>query len=832
MASTKGTYQELYPEKLLSALTYIHREYAAPIDDTSVWNTLEDLQAYLNMPGSYAYPGQIVAVANGGVNAGDDTEFSIYLIRGDKSLQPLSSTKYFGSAAEVEENIDKMAAGTIISVWNEALEHHELFTVEFTTEGEEKKTLRRQSFNPEDIPDVSWDNLKNKPESTVADIDAAVDFSKQFTETTVTDPENPEDPGADIISYKNKQLAYLSDIPTTYDAAKVTGVLSVDNIPHGALERCVVVADNAAKDALTIDDAQPGDTVKVESTKQMYFVVGQNEDGALTYTDYTATAATSVPWSGVTNKPNTLSGYGITDAISVTEVSEEAAPGKLLKLDADGKLPTDITGDAATVGGKSPDDFAPATETANNISDLQDRMDAAEDTINSTASNISSLSSQQETNTTAIQSIKNQLPDILNGSSITSFDASKIDGIIDRENLPVDVSGMGIPVANAEERLALTNTTVHNGWIVKQVDTTALYLVIDDTKLSEDAGYMLLIENSSIKVDWDNIENKPTTAEDLGLTDVVMKSDVVTTATANKILQLDSNAKLPADITGSAAKLGDQLPAYYAKSSDVSDLTERVDGHDTDIAGLKDGSLITALAATKLTGTINIENLPHGALERCVVVTTEADRLALTNDNVQAGDTVKVTDTEKMYFVVDDTNLNNESGYEVYTAGTASSVAWSGVTGKPTTLSGYGITDAINSSEVVNKGGTANAGKILRLNAEGKLDADLSGEVSWEKISNKPTSTVEQIDTAVTDSAHTNRTVLDKLKMTQRELELPTGSNMVVTSLGFDSHTLVDLDFFYEYVQLSTGNAVPLGATAPSNAIEGSLWIEPITGVS
>ena len=34
----------------------LHREYAAPIDDTSVWNTLEDLQAYLNMPGIYLPP--------------------------------------------------------------------------------------------------------------------------------------------------------------------------------------------------------------------------------------------------------------------------------------------------------------------------------------------------------------------------------------------------------------------------------------------------------------------------------------------------------------------------------------------------------------------------------------------------------------------------------------------------------------------------------------------------------------------------------------------------------------------------------------------------------
>lgn len=38
-----------------------------------------------------------------------------------------------------------------------------------------------------------------------------------------------------------------------------------------------------------------------------------------------------------------------------------------------------------------------------------------------------------------------------------------------------------------------------------------------------------------------------------------------------------------------------------------------------------------------------------------------------------------------MYYVVDETKLSSESGYEVYAAGTAASVPWSGVTGKPST---------------------------------------------------------------------------------------------------------------------------------------------------
>ena len=92
---------------------------------------------------------------------------------------------------------------------------------------------------------------------------------------------------------------------------------------------------------------------------------------------------------------------------------------------------------------------------------------------------------------------------------------------------------------------------------------------------------------------------------------------------------------------------------------------------------------VTGVDATKLTGIVPIENLPAGALERCVLVADDTARFALTTDNVQQGDTVKVQSTGLMYFVKDDTKLDTEAGYEVYTAGAASSVPWAGVTGKP-----------------------------------------------------------------------------------------------------------------------------------------------------
>lgn len=91
--------------------------------------------------------------------------------------------------------------------------------------------------------------------------------------------------------------------------------------------------------------------------------------------------------------------------------------------------------------------------------------------------------------------------------------------------------------------------------------------------------------------------------------------------------------------------------------------------------------------ASKITsGTISIDRLPKAALERLIVVADDTARFALTTATVQSGDTVKVTSTGKMYLIKDESKLSSEDGYEPYTASQASSVPWSGVTGKPSTF--------------------------------------------------------------------------------------------------------------------------------------------------
>lgn len=85
---------------------------------------------------------------------------------------------------------------------------------------------------------------------------------------------------------------------------------------------------------------------------------------------------------------------------------------------------------------------------------------------------------------------------------------------------------------------------------------------------------------------------------------------------------------------------------------------------------------VTSLDATKLNGTVPLANLPASALERVVTVADDTARKALTTATVQAGDVVKVTSTGRMYFVVDDTKLSQDAGYEEFSAGIASKATY------------------------------------------------------------------------------------------------------------------------------------------------------------
>lgn len=330
------------------------------------------------------------------------------------------------------------------------------------------------------------------------------------------------------------------------------------------------------------------------------------------------------------------------------------------------------------------------------------------------------------------------IPALQAGSSVTNIDASKISGVLTRAQLPVDVSGNGIEVASESAKNALTYEEVYQGDIVK-VTGGAVYLC---TKSDVTAVKYMKLNDETATVAWSRITGAPTTLQGYGITDGVNTADLVDVAAGNagKILKIGTDGKLAADITGDAATLGGQVPAYYATAANLTTLSNVVGneaaGLVKDVADLQTG-LQNIDATWVKTGTLPLSVIPKAALERIYTVNSAADLATLTSEQVQNGDTVKVADKGDtigtMYMVADVTKLGTADymqGLIAYSAGTAASVAWSGVTDTPTSLAGYGITDAVHSNEKVTEASAANAGKILVLNAEGKLPVSITGDAT------------------------------------------------------------------------------------------------------
>lgn len=101
-------------------------------------------------------------------------------------------------------------------------------------------------------------------------------------------------------------------------------------------------------------------------------------------------------------------------------------------------------------------------------------------------------------------------------------------------------------------------------------------------------------------------------------------------------------------------------------------------------------------AANITSGVISIDRLPAAAVPTLVVVADQTARYALTIAQVQKGDTVKQTDTNTMYYVVDDANLGNAAGYDSYDA----TVDWSSITSIPTPVSSLTGTNTGDETDV------------------------------------------------------------------------------------------------------------------------------------
>lgn len=361
----------------------------------------------------------------------------------------------------------------------------------------------------------------------------------------------------------------LDNTPTTIAGYGITDAAASSDITKVATANKALRLNAEAKLPASIT----GDAQTLQDHDASYFATA---DHGHALADLTG----KLDWTKLENTPTTIAGYGITDAVNSSLLTDTASAdnaGMLLKLNDAGKLDVTITGDAATVGGRTAASFADASHT-HAMDDVTGLNDA-----------IAGIKGNAATKT---------------GSTVSYIDLSKttFKGKISLDNIPAGALERMEIVASTDAMLLLTVAKVQQGDLIKvKAEKPAdqkVYYVKDASKLSTDGttpGTMDAFEEfpmgTAASVPWSGVTGAPDfanlyapknhthTAAEVG---AVPTTDVVTKATANKILKLDADGKLPTSITGDAATVGGKAASEFAAAthdhtaSEITDFSDAV----------------------------------------------------------------------------------------------------------------------------------------------------------------------------------------------------------------------------------------------------------------
>ena len=221
--------------------------------------------------------------------------------------------------------------------------------------------------------------------------------------------------------------------------------------------------------------------------------------------------------------------------------------------------------------------------------------------------------------------------------------------------------------------------------------------------LFNDSGYITLNDIPTIPTDVNQLNDNSNLLFDKDYNSLNNKPTIPTSTS-----QLTNDSNFINDLSSHSAtelsdisSVGSGSIITSAERTKLNNALVEADKGDTVATLDVNQKLVQEVDASKITsGTIDIQRLPAGALERLIEVDDETERFSLTTNDVQNGDTVKQLDTGVMYRVVDDLNLNNSLGYKEYVAGRAAAVDWSGVENKP---SFHAVATSGNYNDLLNK---------------------------------------------------------------------------------------------------------------------------------
>jgi hypothetical protein len=439
----------------------------------------------------------------------------------------------------------------------------------------------------------------------------------------------------------------------------------------------------------------------------------------------------STPWSGVTNTPTTLAGYGITNAYTKAEVDARTMSWSSLY-----NTPTSLIGYgitdvysktevntlllskanvATTLAGYGITDAASLSHShiLDNLTNVNTAGKAAGDVIywngtqwvnqavsNAVLPNTISGKTFDDSNIVYVKDANFSVIDDVDTTKVFKFQASNIAANTTRTYL----------VPNADGTLALTDGTgAYGSWNINAASASAVAWSGVNSTPTTLVGYGIIdaytkTETNNLTWNWSAITNRPTTASGYGITDVYTKTETNNltwnwSAITNRPTTLVGYGILDAYTKTETNNLTWNWSAITNRPTTlagygITDAATLTHNHDTVYVKLTDVG--TTVASLDYTGKVPKSQLPDSVETDIFTVDNE---IAMLNLPASKGDIAIRTDISTTYILVNDdpTQIVNWIAFLAPTAdgvGSVNYVAINGpsegvsVTGGPITSSG------------------------------------------------------------------------------------------------------------------------------------------------